>query len=43
MEIKDLVKELNIYERIVIRLHKKLFMKVYHSMRINVVNVILKK
>lgn len=39
-ENKDL-KEFNLYERLILKIHKKLFSKFYHYTRIEIVNKIL--
>lgn len=32
----------NLYERIILKIHKRLFTKIYHKTRIEIVNSILK-
>lgn len=39
---KDVVKELNFLERIVVKMFKKTFIKVYNISRINAINAMLK-
>lgn len=38
----NLVKKYSLYERIIIKLHKRLFIKFYHKSRIGIVNNMLK-
>ena len=39
---KDVVKELNFLERIIVKIFKKTFTKVYNIVRISIINEILK-
>lgn len=41
-ELDEVMKELNWRERIVLKIHKKVFKKFYHIIRIKIVNLILK-
>ena len=42
MKIEEIVKDLSLYERIILKIHKKLFTKLYHYIRIEIINAILK-
>ena len=41
-QILVLSKGYNLYERIILKIHKRLFTKIYHKTRIEIVNSILK-
>ena len=41
MEIEEIVKELNLYERAILKIHKKMFNKVSNIIRVQIVNNIL--
>jgi len=41
-KLDEVIKELNLRERIIYKIHKKIFRKIYHIIRINIVNSILK-
>ena len=41
-QILDLSRNYNLYERIILKIHKGLFTKIYHKIRIEIVNNILK-
>ena len=40
--ILNLSKDHNLYERIILKIHKRLFTKIYHKIRIEIVNSVLK-
>ena len=40
--LKEISKDLKLYEKIIIRSQKKVFLKVYHICRINTVNYCIK-
>lgn len=42
MKIEEIVRNLSLYERIILKIHKRLFTKVYHCIRIELINNILK-
>ncbi len=39
---KEMLQNFNLYERIIIRIHKKLFIKYRNRIRINIVNQMLR-
>lgn len=41
-ELDEVIKELNWRERVILKIHKKIFRKIYHIIRIKIVNLILK-
>lgn len=41
MEINEVIKDLSLYENIIVRIHKKLLNKIFHRIRIEIVNKIL--
>lgn len=40
--VEEIVKELNWYEKIIVKIFKKIFIKVYNNMRLNIVNSLIK-
>ena len=41
--VKEICKNLKWYERIIVKMFKKIFLKVYHNQRIKMLNILFKK
>jgi len=41
MEIEEILKELNLFERIIVKIFRKTFTKIFNCIRIEIVNNIL--
>ena len=41
-QIIELTKDYNLYERFVLKMHAQLFAKIYHKIRVEIINSILK-
>lgn len=41
MKIEEIIQDLNLYEKAIIKIHRKLFNRIFHKIRIEIVNKIL--
>ena len=42
MKNEEIIANLSLYERVIFKIHRKLFTKFYHHVRISIVNTMLK-
>lgn len=42
MKIEEIIKDLNLYEKAIIKIHRKIFNKMFHKTRIMIINNILR-